>query len=117
MNPYEIRKDFPVLSDPSLVYLDTAASSLKPQVVLDAMDEYYEKYGVNVHRGVYNLSYVATTKYEEARETVSRFINASFNEVVFTRGASSALNLVASSYGLNNITKDDEIIVSELEHH
>jgi len=117
MNPYDIRKDFPVLSDPTLVYLDTSATSLKPQTVLDSMDKYYKEYGVSVHRGVYNLSYVATAKYEEAREKVSHFINASFTEVVFTRGASSALNLVASSYGLNNITKDDEIIVSELEHH
>jgi len=117
MNPYDIRKDFPVLQDPTLVYLDTSATSLKPQVVLDSMDKYYQEYGVNVHRGVYNLSYVATAKYEEARKKVSQFINASFSEVVFTRGASSALNLVASSYGLNNLTKEDEIIVSELEHH
>lgn len=117
MNASKLRQDFPVLQDKSLVYLDTAASSLKPQVVLDSMDEYYRKYGVNVHRGVYNLSYVATTKYEEARQTVAEFINASFETIVFTRGASSALNLVASSYGLNNITKEDEIIVSELEHH
>jgi len=117
MNPYEIKKDFPVLEDHTLVYLDTAASSLKPKQVLDAMDEYYKKYGVNVHRGVYNISYIATEKYEEAREKVSKFINASFDEVVFTRGASSALNLIASSYGLNNLTKEDEIIVSELEHH
>lgn len=117
MNVDKIRKDFPVLDDQSLVYLDTAASSLKPHKVLEAMDEYYEKYGVNVHRGVYNMSYVATTKYEEAREKVASFINADFNEVVFTRGASNALNLVASSYGLNQLTKNDEIIVSELEHH
>ncbi len=117
MDPYQMRKDFPVLNDETLVYLDTAASSLKPRKVLEAMDEYYEKYGVNVHRGVYNISYIATSKYEEAREKVSDFINASFEEIIFTRGASSALNLVASSYGLNNLTKDDEIIVSELEHH
>jgi cysteine desulfurase/selenocysteine lyase len=117
MNPYEIKKDFPVLEDETLVYLDTAASSLKPKQVLDAMDEYYKKYGVNVHRGVYNISYIATEKYEAAREKVSKFINSRFDEVVFTRGASSALNLIASSYGLNNLTKDDEIIVSELEHH
>lgn len=117
MNPYEIKKDFPVLEDITLTYLDTAASSLKPNIVLDAMDEYYKKYGVNVHRGVYNISYIATEKYEAARNKVATFINSQFDEVVFTRGASSALNLVASSYGLNNLTKDDEIIVSELEHH
>lgn len=117
MDPYTLKKDFPVLDDKTLVYLDTAASSLKPKQVIDQLDEYYEKYGVNVHRGVYNLSYVATTKYEEARKKVSDFINATFEEVIFTRGASSALNLVASSYGLNNLTSEDEIIVSELEHH
>jgi cysteine desulfurase/selenocysteine lyase len=117
MNPYDIKKDFAVLDDQTLVYLDTAASSLKPNTVLDAMDEYYKKYGVNVHRGVYNLSFVATNKYNEAREKIALHINAKPEEIVFTRGASSALNLVASSYGLNNLTSDDEIIVSELEHH
>jgi len=117
MNPLELKKDFPVLDDDTLVYLDTAASSLKPKCVLDAMDEYYSKYGVNVHRGVYNMSYVATEKYEGAREKISKFVNAKFDEIVFTRGASSALNLVASSYGLNNLKQGDEILVSELEHH
>jgi cysteine desulfurase/selenocysteine lyase len=117
MDSYTLKKDFPVLDDKTLVYLDTAASSLKPRQVIEKLDEYYEKYGVNVHRGVYNLSYVATSKYEESRRKVSDFINATFEEIIFTRGASSALNLVASSYGLNNLTSEDEIIVSELEHH
>lgn len=117
MNPYEIKKDFPVLDDETLCYLDTAASSLKPRQVIQKLDEYYEKYSVNVHRGVYNLSYVATEMYEDARRKASKFINAQFDEIIFTRGASSALNLVASSYGLNNLSSDDEIIVSELEHH
>ena len=117
MNPYDLKQDFPVLSDQSLVYLDTAATSLKPQVVLDAMDEYYRQYGVNVHRGVYHLSYVATAKYEEARQIIADFIGATFHEIIFTRGASNALNLVASSYGLNHLSSEDEIIVSELEHH
>jgi len=117
MDPYVLRKDFPVLDDQTLVYLDTAASSLKPKQVIKKLDEYYEKYSVNVHRGVYSLSYVATELYEESRRKVSSFINADFDEIVFTRGASSALNLVASSYGLNNLTSEDEIIVSELEHH
>ena len=117
MDMKDLRKDFPVLDDKTLVYLDTAASSLKPNCVLDEMDEYYKKYGVNVHRGVYNISYVATEKYEAARNKIATFINSSFDEVILTRGASSALNLVASSYGLNNLTDKDEIIVSELEHH
>lgn len=117
MDPYKLRSDFPVLDDETLCYLDTAASSLKPKQVIKQLDEYYEKYGVNVHRGVYNLSYVATSKYNEARQKVADFIHADFSEIVFTRGASSALNLVASSYGLNHLQEGDEIIVSELEHH
>jgi cysteine desulfurase/selenocysteine lyase len=117
MDPYKLKKDFPVLDDETLVYLDTAASSLKPRQVIKKLDEYYEKYSVNVHRGVYNLSYVATEMYEDSRKKVSEFINADFNEIIFTRGASSALNLVATSYGLNNLSSSDEIIVSELEHH
>lgn len=117
MDPKKWRKDFPILEDETLVYLDTAASSLKPIQVINKQKEYYEKYGVNVHRGVYNLSFVATEEYENSRKIVSEFIHADFNEVIFTRGASSALNLVASSYGLNNVTSEDEILVSELEHH
>ncbi len=114
MNPYDLKKDFPILDDKTLIYLDTAASSLKPKQVIKKIDEYYEQYSVNVHRGVYNLSYVATELYEGSRKKISEFINADFNEIIFTKGASSALNLVASSYGLNNLTSTDEIIVSEL---
>lgn len=110
------KSDFPTLKE-GITYLDSGASSLKPIQVLDAMDTYYKDYGVNVHRGVYGLSYQATDKYEESRQIVADFINAKFEEVVFTRGASSALNLVASSYGLANIEEGDEIIVTELEHH
>lgn len=113
-----IKKDFPVLvNNPDLIYLDSCASSLKPKVVIDKIDEYYNKYGVNVNRGVYALSYHATEEYEQTREVVAKFINAKAKEIVFTRGASSALNLVASSYGYANINEGDEIIVSELEHH
>ncbi len=117
MDPYILKKDFPILDDKTLIYLDTAASSLKPKQVINKLEEYYEKYSTNVHRGVYNLSYVATEMYEQSRRKACEFINADFDEIVFTRGASSALNIVASSYGLNNLTSDDEIIVSELEHH
>lgn len=113
----DIQSDFPVLNHESLIYLDTAASSLTPLSVIEAMNEYYMHYPVNVHRGVYQMSYKATNKYYEAREKVAQFIHATFDEIVFTRGASSALNLVAQSYGLANLTKGDEIIVSELEHH
>ena len=91
MNQY--KKDFPVYSfNPNLVYLDSAASSLKCQKVIDKLDMYYNHLGVNVHRGVYGLSYQATDMYEESREKIAKFLNCEFEEVVFTRGCSSALN-------------------------
>jgi cysteine desulfurase/selenocysteine lyase len=110
------KSDFPTIKE-GITYLDSGASSLKPTSVIEAMDTYYKDYGVNIHRGVYGLSYQATDKYEESRQNIADYINALFEEVVFTRGASSALNLVASSYGLANVEEGDEIIVSELEHH
>ena len=118
MNLDKIRQDFPVLRDnPNLAYLDNAAMALKPDCVIKAVNDYNSKLGVNVHRGVYKLSYEATDLYEQARNTIAKFINSSFEEIVFTRGASQSLNLVASSYGLNFINEGDEIITSELEHH
>lgn len=118
MNLDKIRQDFPVLRDNSnLAYLDNAAMALKPDCVIKAVNDYNSKLGVNVHRGVYKLSYEATDLYEQARNTIAKFINSSFEEIVFTRGASQSLNLVASSYGLNFINEGDEIITSELEHH
>ncbi|MBM7453399.1 cysteine desulfurase/selenocysteine lyase [Acholeplasma morum] len=113
----KIRQDFPIYeTNQDLVYLDTAASSLKPKQVIDVVDHYYSKLGVNVHRGVYGLSYEATDLYESARHTVAKFLNAKFEEIVFTRGTTASLNLVASSY-LDKMTEEDEIITSELEHH
>ena len=113
-----LKKDFPVLvNNPELAYLDSGASSLKPKTVIDKLDEYYNKYGVNVNRGVYKLSYQATVEYEETREVVAKFLNAKTNEIVFTKGASNGLNMLAQSYGLDNISEGDEIITSELEHH
>jgi cysteine desulfurase/selenocysteine lyase len=117
MDVNEIRQDFWVLANSSLAYLDNAASSLKPKPVIDMINHYYRDLGVNIHRGVYRLSYEATDLYEKARQKVADFINCKFEEVVFTRGASSALNLVASSLGMNEIKAGDEIITSELEHH
>ena len=112
------KEDFPVfLSHPNLVYLDSAASSLKCKRVIDKLNEYYNNNGVNVHRGVYSLSYEATDMYEGARATIAQFINAEFEEIVFTRGCSASLNLVAASYGMANLKNGDEVIVSELEHH
>lgn len=113
----KIRQQFPIYDfNPDLVYLDTGASSLKPKAVIDVVDHYYSKLGVNVHRGVYGLSYEATDLYEAARTTVAKFLNAKFEEIVFTRGTTASLNLVASSY-LNILKEGDEIITSELEHH
>lgn len=114
----EIRKMFPIYQNhPDLVYLDTGATALKPKCVLDKMDEYYEKYGVNIHRGVYKLSYVATDKYDEARYKVAHFINAKFEEIVFKRNVSEALNFIALTYGEKYLKKGDVVITSELEHH
>ncbi|MFW5914010.1 MAG: aminotransferase class V-fold PLP-dependent enzyme, partial [Bacillota bacterium] len=112
----DLKKDFPVFKTKDLVYLDTAASSLTPETVIRTMNEYYEKMPVNVHRGVYELSHKATEAYEESREKIARFIGADFEEVIFTRGASSALNMLARMVE-TNIEAGDEIIVSELEHH
>ena len=114
----ELKKDFPIYQKyPNLVYLDSAASSLKCQAVIDKLDHYYNRIGVNVHRGVYRLSYEATDLYEGARETIAKFINSEFEEIVFTRGCSSSLNLVALSYGMEFVSEGDEVIVTELEHH
>ena len=118
MDINRIRQEFQIFrNEPNLAYLDNAAMALKPDRVIKAVDDYYLNYGVNVHRGVYRLSYMATDKYEEARNTIAKFIGAKFEEVVFTRGASSALNLVALSYGMENINEGDEVITTELEHH
>ena len=118
LNVARLKEEFNVLKEnPKLAYLDNAASTLKPSCVVEAVDRYYNELGVNVHRGVYKLSYLATDAYEEARSKVAKFINAEFEEIVFTRGASSALNLVALSYGLSNLKPGDEVITTELEHH
>ena len=109
-------KDFPQVKD-GRVYLDTAATSLKPQAVINTINHYYENLSSNIHRGMYEAAIETTEKYEETRETVAKFINSEIDEVVYTRGATEAFNLVAYSYGLNNLNAGDEIIVSELEHH
>ncbi|MCL2521505.1 MAG: SufS family cysteine desulfurase [Erysipelotrichales bacterium] len=117
MKVNEYKALFPVLKEnPKLSYLDSAASSLKPFKVIEAIDSYYRYSGVNVHRGVYRLSYQATKLFEEARQKVAEFINCSESEVIFTRGASAALNLACTSYQ-DFLNEGDEIITSELEHH
>jgi cysteine desulfurase/selenocysteine lyase len=117
-----VRADFPILTrrvhGKPLVFLDSAASSQRPCAVLDAVD-YYERHShANVHRGVHTLSQEATTAFEQARESVRRFINArSINEVIFVRGTTEAINLVAQSYGRTQLQAGDEILISGLEHH
>lgn len=117
-----VRKDFPVLQrtvyDRPLVYLDNAATSQKPRCVIDAVSRYYEEINSNVHRGVHRLSMDATSAYEGAREKVQRFLNArSTKEIVWTRGTTESINLVAQSFGRSQIHAGDEIIISHLEHH
>ncbi len=117
-----LRKDFPILhqeiNGKPLIYFDSAASSQKPIAVLNTLQGYYEKDHANVHRGAHTLSARATDAYENARDKVAQFINAAHREeIVYTRNASEAINLVAYSYGLNNLNKGDEIILSVMEHH
>ena len=113
----DYKKYFPIYdNNKDLAYLDSAASSLKPKCVIDKIDYYYNNICVNVNRGVYSLSYEATDLYEESRRVVAKFINAKEEEIVFTRGASASLNLVASSYS-EFINEGDEIITTLQEHH
>lgn len=118
----KIIADFPILrrviNGKPIVYLDSAASALKPQPVLDAISQYYTKYGVNIFRGLYKLSEEATFAYEKAREKVAQFIGSSTaNEVVFVRNATEAINLIAYSWGRLNIEEGDEIVSTVMEHH
>ncbi|MGH8501817.1 MAG: SufS family cysteine desulfurase [Gammaproteobacteria bacterium] len=119
---YRVREDFPILSERShgkrLVYLDNAATSQKPRQVLEAMDHAYRHAYANVHRGVHDLSERATRAYEDARSRVQRFIGANdTREIVFVRGTTEAINLVAATFGRANIHEGDEILITEMEHH
>jgi len=118
-DPRRIRRDFPIFErNPGLVFLDTAASAQKPAAVIDGVAEFYRTDYANVHRGVYRLSAASTARYEDARERVRRFLNAAeASEIVFVRGATEALNLVAYSWGGAFLKPGDEIVLSELEHH
>ena len=113
------RADFPLLAaNPQLHYLDSAATSQKPAVVLDAMRAYYEQDNANPHRGAYALSARATDRYHAARERVARFLGATDADcLIFTRGTTESLNLVATAWGYANIREGDEIVVTALEHH
>ena len=118
----KVRSDFPILHQEvnghPLIYFDNAATSQKPKAVIDALRNYYEGYNSNVHRGVHALSAKATDEYEAARQKVANFVKAaSYQEIVYTRNASEAINLVAYSWGLNHLKAGDEIILSVMEHH
>lgn len=118
----QVRSDFPILNQKihgkSLIYFDSAASSQKPTFVLDKLKYYYEHDHANVHRGIHTLSNRATEGYEGARDKIAQFINARFREeIVYTRNASEAINLVANTYGVQNLKEGDEIILSVMEHH
>lgn len=114
----DYRQDFPLLRENPIVYLDSAATAQRPDVVIEAEMEFYRKYNANPLRGLYSLGIEATDRYEEARECVAKFIHAaSAKEIIFTRNATESLNLVAYSYGLSHLREGDEIVVSILEHH
>ena len=114
----EIKKDFPILENSNLTYLDSGATTQKPRQVIDKIEEFYNKYNANPHRGAYSLSVEATNEYESARVKIAKFINASKpEEVIFSKNATESLNLIAYSYGLENLKKDDEVVISIMEHH
>jgi cysteine desulfurase/selenocysteine lyase len=122
LDPYEIRKDFPILNRKvnghPLIYFDNAATSQKPRQVIDAIRSFYENHNANVHRAVHTLSQEASELYEESHEEVSKFINADgMEETVFVRGTTEAINLVAYAWGLRALKRNDEVVVSLMEHH
>src|SRR5690606_34621744 len=118
-----VRADFPILQQEhhegvSLVYLDNAATSQKPHTVIEALTDYYLRYNANVHRGIHKLSEEATTAYEEARLKIRKFINArSKREIIFTRGTTDGMNLVAQTWGRANLKAGDVVLSTQMEHH
>ena len=113
-----IKKDFPILKNKEITYLDSGATTQKPEQVINAINNYYKTANANVHRGAYSLSVEATAQYEKAREKVAKFINSPYAEqVIFSKNATESLNLIAYSYGMENLKKDDEIVLSIMEHH
>jgi cysteine desulfurase/selenocysteine lyase len=122
LDPYRLREDFPILKETvngkPLVYLDNAATTQKPLAVIEAITDYYMHYNANVHRAIHHLGERATSAFESARKTVARFISApSERQIIFTRGTTEAINLVATGWGRKFINRGDEIILSEMEHH
>ncbi len=122
LDPNAIKRDFPIFNrsvhGKPLIYLDNAATSQRPQAVIDAITDYYRRYNANVHRAVHTLSHEASVAYEEAHKKAAKFINArSWREIIFTRNATEALNLVAYAWGLHNLQAGDEVVVTIMEHH
>ena len=113
-----IKQDFPLLQNQNIAYLDSGATTQKPKQVIEKIKEFYENYNANPHRGAYTLSMEATEVYENTRTKIAKFINARHREeVIFSKNASESLNLIAYSYGMENLKKDDEIVISIMEHH
>lgn len=122
LDPYKIREDFPILNrkinNYPLIYFDNAATTQKPRQVIEAIKEFYEKHNANVHRAVHTLSQEASELYENAHEEVAKFINANdMEEIIFVRGTTEAINLVAYARGLRNLRREDEVLVTLMEHH
>ena len=118
MTAEELKKDFPLLQNRKETYLDSGATTQKPIQVIEAVNEYYKKYNANPHRGAYSLSIEATEAYENTRAKVAKFINARYSEeIIFSKNATESLNLVAYSYGMDNVNSGDEVVISIMEHH
>lgn len=118
MNIEEIKKDFPLLENRDIAYLDSGATTQKPRFVIEKIEEFYKKYNANPHRGAYTLSMEATLTYENTRKKIADFICAKHpEEIIFSKNATESLNLIAYSYGLNNLKENDEVVISIMEHH
>ena len=114
----EIKKDFPLLENRDIAYLDSGATTQKPKEVIEAIKKYYENSNANPHRGAYSLSIEATEQYENTRTKIAEFINAKHREeIIFSKNATESLNLIEYSYGMDNLKKDDEVVISIMEHH
>ena len=114
----DLRDDFPILKNRNIAYLDSGATTQKPKQVIKAIEDFYENYNANVHRGAYSLSTEASAIYEDTRTKIANFINAKHREeIIFSKNATESLNLIAYSYGLDKLKKDDEIVISIMEHH
>ena len=113
-----LKQDFPLLQNRNIAYLDSGATTQKPKMVIDAITNFYENLNANPHRGAYNLSIEATNIYESTRNKIAKFLNTRHtDEIIFSKNASESLNLVANSYGIDNVKKDDKIVLSIMEHH